>query len=76
MVDVPFFLTNISKILHGAWFPLLIGAVFSTVMLTWAKGRRILAGKLSKMMPPVHQYIVDVASDPPEKINGDAVFLT
>jgi KUP system potassium uptake protein len=76
LVDVPFFLANISKILHGAWFPLLIGAVFFTVMLTWAKGRRILAGKLQKMMPPVHQYIVDVASHPPEKINGDAVFLT
>jgi KUP system potassium uptake protein len=76
LVDVPFFGANISKILHGAWFPLAIGAAFFTVMLTWAKGRRILAGKLRKIMPPVHQFIVDVASDPPEKINGDAVFLT
>ena len=75
-VDVPFFGANISKILHGAWFPLVIGAAFFTLMLTWAKGRRLLADQLRKMMPPVHQFIVDLASRPPNKIDGDAVFLT
>ena len=48
LVDVPFFVANISKILHGAWFPLVIGAAFFTVMLTWAKGRRILAGQVAQ----------------------------
>ena len=76
MVDVPFFAANISKIFHGAWFPLVIGAAFFTLMLTWAKGRRILAGKLRKNMPPVHQFIVDLGSRPPNKIDGDAIFLT
>ena len=76
VVDVPFFLANISKLLHGAWFPLFIGAVFFTLMLTWAKGRRILGAQLRKLMPPIHQYIVDLGSHPPKKIEGDAVFLT
>ena len=76
LVDVPFFAANISKIFHGAWFPLVIGAAFFTVMLTWAKGRGILAAKLHKVMPPVHQFIVDLASHPPNKIEGDAVYLT
>ena len=76
LVDVPFFLANISKIFHGAWFPLVIGAAFFTMMLTWAKGRRILAGKLRENMPPVHQFIVDLGSRPPNKIDGDAIFLT
>jgi len=76
IVDVPFFAANISKILHGAWFPLVIGAVFFFLMLTWAKGRRVLADQLRRIMPPVHQYIVDLASHPPNKINADAVFLT
>jgi KUP system potassium uptake protein len=76
MVDVPFFAANISKIFHGAWFPLVIGATFFTLMLTWAKGREILAAKLHKVMPPVHQFIVDLASHPPNKIEGDAVYLT
>ncbi len=76
MVDVPFFIANISKVLHGAWFPLVIGAVFFTVMQTWAKGRRILAEQLHTIMPPVHQFIVDLAQDPPVKISNDAVFLS
>ncbi len=75
LVDVPFFGANISKIFHGAWFPLVIGSAFFTLMLTWAKGRRILAEKLRKNMPPVHQFIVDLISHPPNKIKGDAVFL-
>ncbi len=45
-------------------------------MLTWAKGRGILAAKLHKVMPPVHQFIVDLVSHPPNKIEGDAVYLT
>jgi len=76
LVDVPFFLANISKVLHGAWFPLVIGAVFFTVMLTWSKGRRIVSEQLHKIMPPLHQFIVDLSSDPPTKIDGQAVFLT
>jgi KUP system potassium uptake protein len=76
LVDVPFFAANISKIFHGAWFPLVIGAAFFTLMLTWAKGRGILAAALHKVMPPVHQFIVDLASHPPNKIEGDAVYLT
>jgi KUP system potassium uptake protein len=76
IVDVPFFAANISKILHGAWFPLVIGVVFFTLMLTWAKGRWLLAAKLHQIMPPVHQFIVDLASHPPNKIDGDGVFLT
>jgi KUP system potassium uptake protein len=76
LVDVPFFAANLSKIFHGAWFPLVIGATFFTLMLTWAKGRQILAGKLRKNMPPVHQFIVDLGSRPPNKIEGDGIFLS
>jgi KUP system potassium uptake protein len=76
LVDVPFFVANISKIFHGAWFPLAIGAMFFTLMLTWADGRRILGNQLRAIMPPVHQFVVDLASRPPNRIEGDAVFLT
>jgi KUP system potassium uptake protein len=75
LVDLSFFVANLSKILHGAWFPLVIGAAFFTAMLTWANGRRILADKLRTIMPPIHQLIVDLDSHPPNKIEGDAVFL-
>lgn len=76
LVDVPFFMASISKIFHGAWFPLAIGAMFFTLMLTWAKGRRILAAQLRQNMLSIHQFIVEVVNHPLNKIEGDAVFLT
>jgi len=76
LIDVPFFVANLSKILHGAWFPLVIGAAFFTLMVTWAEGRRILAVRLRSTMPPIHRFIVDLSSHPPNRIDGDAVFLT
>ena len=76
LVDVPFFIANLSKVLHGAWFPIVIGAVFFTVMQTWAKGRRILSEQLHTIMPPVHQFIADLANDSPTKISNQAVFLS
>lgn len=76
LVDLSFFSANILKIMHGAWFPLAIGAVFFTFMLTWAKGRRILVEQLRQIMPPVHQFIINLSSHPPNRIDGDAVFLT
>jgi KUP system potassium uptake protein len=45
-------------------------------MLTWSKGRRIVGEQLRKIMPPLHQFIVDLSSNPPTKIDGQAVFLT
>ena len=76
LVDMPFFIANISKVLHGAWFPLVIGAIFFIVMQTWAKGRRILAEQLYKIMPPIHQFIVDLTSKSPTRIDNQAVFLS
>ncbi len=76
LVDGPFFIANISKVLHGAWFPLVIGAIFFTMMQTWAKGRRILAEQLYKAMPPVHQFIVDLTNNAPTRIDNHAVFLS
>jgi KUP system potassium uptake protein len=76
LVDIPFFAANISKLLHGAWFPIAIGAAFFTLMLTWAKGRQTLASEFRKMTRPVHQFAVDLVSHPPNRIAGDGVFLS
>ncbi len=64
LVDIPFFLANISKIFHGAWFPLVIGSAFFILMLTWAKGRRIVGEQLRTVMQPVHQLVVELCQPP------------
>jgi KUP system potassium uptake protein len=51
LVDIPFFAANISKVFHGAWFPLVIGAFFFFLMLTWKQGRKILADQTKTLTP-------------------------
>lgn len=76
LVDIPFFLANISKIFHGAWFPIVIAAVFFTVMLTWKKGRKILHDRLLDMTPSVEDFKNSLAMNPVQKVKGEAIFLT
>ncbi|HID75832.1 MAG TPA: potassium transporter Kup [Planctomycetaceae bacterium] len=75
LVDVAFFAANISKILHGAWFPLVIGAAGFILMSTWQRGRRVLAGQLRKLTPELAEFQQRLERDPPHKVNGQAVFL-
>ena len=76
LVDIPFFGANVSKIFHGAWFPLAIGAFFFTVMLTWEQGRRILADQFKTFTPPFDVFKKSLDENPPHRVNGQAVFLT
>jgi KUP system potassium uptake protein len=76
VVDIAFFGANLSKILHGAWFPLVIGGAIFTVMLTWERGREILAEQLKNLTPSFERFQESLESDPPQQITGQAVFLS
>ncbi|HUU45164.1 MAG TPA: KUP/HAK/KT family potassium transporter, partial [Acidobacteriota bacterium] len=75
IADLSFFGANISKITHGAWFPLAVGLVIYAMMSTWNKGRAILAGKLYAHNPPLEQFIEDIKAQPPIRVPGKAVYL-
>jgi len=76
VVDSPFFFANISKIFHGAWFPLAIGGVFFTIMLTWEQGRNILADQLSNLTNSFDAFNRSLDANPPQKVRGQAIFLS
>ncbi|MDD5759299.1 MAG: potassium transporter Kup [Desulfobulbaceae bacterium] len=75
-VDLTFFGANMIKIFHGAWFPLAIGGIFYLVMLTWEQGRHILASKIRELTPNTEKFLEMISSNPPQRINGQAIFLT
>ncbi len=75
VVDLAFFGANITKIAHGAWFPLVIGALIFTLMITWQKGRRLLAERLLGGTPPIDELLKDLGESPPERVEGKAVYL-
>ena len=39
LVDLMFLAANLTKLVHGAWLPLLIAVIAFTVMTTWQRGR-------------------------------------
>jgi KUP system potassium uptake protein len=41
-VEITFFSSNIAKVEHGAWLPLVIGAVLSLVMINWRRGQGVV----------------------------------
>jgi KUP system potassium uptake protein len=75
LVDIPFFLANISKILHGAWFPLVVGAFFFFLMMTWKKGRKILAEQLNDRTLALDDFRQRIEEEQPHRVRGQAVFL-
>jgi KUP system potassium uptake protein len=75
LVDVSFFGANIGKILHGAWFPLAIGALGFTLMLTWKRGREIIADQQKDLTPPFSEFEGSLEIDPPQTVRGQAIFL-
>lgn len=74
--DTAFFLSNLTKVLEGGWFPLLVGVAVFTLSLTWRRGRDLLRKLYKQQHLPVEKYLEDFAKDPPPRIPGTAVYLT
>ena len=74
LVDLSFFSANASKLFHGAWFPLAIGAAFFYLMLTWKDGLDILESQLSRFTMSYDKFVKWLATDPPHRVRGQAIF--
>lgn len=74
-IDLAFFSANALKIMHGGWFPLLLGCILFTVMLTWKRGREIVFENLQKHAVPLDDFLQSLFIAPPVRVPGTAVFL-
>ena len=74
IVDGAFFASNITKIMDGGWFPLVIAAIIFTVLTTWATGRALMRKQLEKDALPLDIFIKSAASV--HRVRGTAVFLS
>jgi KUP system potassium uptake protein len=65
-VDLGFLAANVSKIVHGGWFPLTIALGVYTLLTTWRKGRGIVTRRRTEEEGPLRDFIHEVhAMDPP-----------
>ena len=75
-VELMFFLANLTKVMSGGWFPLVVGAVFFTILTTWHRGRRLLARAVREGRVPMRRYLNRMIDEQPPRVPGTAVFLT
>ena len=77
LVDLMFFAANLTKLVHGAWLPLLIAVVAFTVMTTWQKGREIVTRAREKAEGPLREFVDGLGDCKPPLVRmaGTAVFL-
>jgi KUP system potassium uptake protein len=74
-IDVLFFSANAIKFFDGGWFPLLIGVVMFTLMMTWKQGRALLSERLRSDSIDLEPFLEAVFASPPTRVEGTAVFL-
>ncbi|HEV7819694.1 MAG TPA: KUP/HAK/KT family potassium transporter, partial [Burkholderiales bacterium] len=75
IVDAAFFAANLIKFLEGGWFPLAMGGLIFTIMVTWRTGRDILFSHLSQSSLRLEPFLKMLFKDPPHRVGGTAIFL-
>jgi KUP system potassium uptake protein len=77
LIDLMFLAANLTKLVHGAWLPLLIALVAFTVMTTWQRGQHIVGRAREEAEGPLREFIDQLGDyDPPlARVPGTAVFL-
>lgn len=75
VVDVAFFVGNIFKIPEGGWFPLVVGGIVFTLMVTWRRGRSLVGSRQRKGLVPVDRFLQRLDGDTP-RVPGAAYYLT
>ncbi|MGV3725615.1 potassium transporter Kup [Hydrogenophaga sp.] len=76
LVDLAFFSSNLLKLFAGGWFPLLIGGAVFTLMMTWKRGRSLMAEKQHAESIELNSFLDALFIAPPARVEGTAVFLT
>jgi KUP system potassium uptake protein len=76
-VDLLFVAANLTKLVHGAWVPLLIATVAFTVMTTWQRGSDLVTQARARAEGPLGDFVDHLASYRPPLVRspGTAIFL-
>lgn len=76
LIEGSFWGANLLKIIHGGWFPLVVGIGIFTLMTTWNKGRQILAERMLEYIIPLSEFLENVKITNPVKVPGVAIYMS
>jgi KUP system potassium uptake protein len=76
-VDLLFFAANITKLVHGAWLPLVIAIAVFIALTTWQKGRALVTRLREQDEGPLREFVdqLHAAQPPLHRVPGTAIFL-
>jgi KUP system potassium uptake protein len=76
VVDLAFWTANLIKIKDGGWYPLALGLLCFTCLITWFSGRQILRKRAMEEGIQLGSFIESLLKHPPHRVEGTAIFLT
>ena len=77
IVDTAFFLANATKIIHGGWFPLAMGVLVFSLLMTWKRGRALVSARRESGALPLETFLQSVVNSKNiSRPKGVAIFLT
>jgi KUP system potassium uptake protein len=76
-VDLAFLGANLTKAVHGGWFPLLVGAAMFTIFSTWRLGSERIRAARAEEEGTLRSFVEELHAiePPPVRVPGTAVYL-
>jgi KUP system potassium uptake protein len=68
--------SNVPKIVHGGWFPLVVAFGLLVFMTTWKRGREVLFRRFQEQLLPLQDFFELMHVELPARVPGTAVFMT
>jgi KUP system potassium uptake protein len=76
ILDLSFCSANMTKVLDGGWFPLLVAGIIFILMSTWREGKEHVSTDFIASLVPVKEFLEEFEKNPPPRVKGTAIFLT
>ena len=76
VIELIFVAANMTKLIEGGWFPLLMAGVIAFLMLTWRAGWQLLELQRSKLRQREDEFVAWVLDTPPIRLPGAAAIFT
>jgi KUP system potassium uptake protein len=76
LIELVFVAANLTKLIEGGWFPLLMAGTIAFVMLTWRTGWLLLEQQRSRLRQREDEFVDWVFNNPPIRLPGAAAIFT
>jgi KUP system potassium uptake protein len=75
LIDVGFLAANLTKLAHGGWFPVLMGAFFVAIATSWHAGAEAVRRHHVALNIPLTEFLATLSKEGIARVKGTSVFL-